>query len=374
MHRVVNYGSFMQAYGLKKTLESMGHEVQFVDYHVEPCRVGEAAAAHPAPSGKDMLKLLVRKVFHFVFPGRKKRLESNVAKAFDDFGRIYSESIEKYLGVTPEFNRLPELDALIIGSDEVFNCMNTDPQVGYSLELFGKDNRAKVLISYAACFGNTTYEKIANSGAADEIASLLRNFNAISVRDRNSGGIIKKLLGAEPSYNLDPALIYSFDAELAQIPPPNLKDYIIVYGYTFRISRGEAASIRNFASKHNKKVIAISGYQHVGEPVVCSPFEALNYFKYADFVFTDTFHGTVFSIKYNRPFAVFVRDSSVHGYGNAEKVMDLLERFSLTSRAVRDLSDLESIAAAAIDFSDSNEFLEAERQRAREYLLASLNN
>lgn len=68
------------------------------------------------------------------------------------------------LGVTEEMNYNPELDCLVIGSDEVFNCIQKNSNVGYSPELFGKDNRAKKLITYAASFGNTTLEKLDRYG------------------------------------------------------------------------------------------------------------------------------------------------------------------------------------------------------------------
>ncbi|MCE2266893.1 hypothetical protein GPX15_05810 [Streptococcus thermophilus] len=85
------------------------------------------------------------------------------------------------------------LDCLIVGSDEVFNCIQKNPNVGYSLELFGKDNNAKRLISYAASFGNTTLDKLQAYAKDREISTYLKRFDAISVRDSNSGEIVKKI-------------------------------------------------------------------------------------------------------------------------------------------------------------------------------------
>ena len=66
------------------------------------------------------------------------------------------------LGITDEMNYNPTVDCLVIGSDEVFNCIQKNSNVGYSPELFGKNNHAKKLITYAASFGNTTLEKLEN--------------------------------------------------------------------------------------------------------------------------------------------------------------------------------------------------------------------
>lgn len=78
------------------------------------------------------------------------------------------------LGITDEMNYNPTLDCLVIGSDEVFNCIQKNSNVGYSPELFGKDNRAKKLLTYAASFGNTTLEKLKKYKKADEVGFFLK--------------------------------------------------------------------------------------------------------------------------------------------------------------------------------------------------------
>ena len=82
--------------------------------------------------------------------------------------------------------------------------------MGYSPELFGKNNHAKKLITYAASFGNTTLEKLEKYKKANEVGALLKKFDAISVRDANSGTIVEQLTGKEPVYNLDPVLTYDY--------------------------------------------------------------------------------------------------------------------------------------------------------------------
>ena len=95
------------------------------------------------------------------------------------------------LGIADEMNYNPTVDCLVIGSDEVFNCIQKNSNVGYSPELFGKNNHAKKLITYAASFGNTTLEKLEKYKKANEVGALLKKFDAISVRDANSGTIVE---------------------------------------------------------------------------------------------------------------------------------------------------------------------------------------
>ena len=240
MQRISNYGSFLQAYALKQLIEKMGHSVEFVDYHVEAPVVKDNA---------DYKNKYIRKIqkgvetLHYNAPLSHKLA---YIKYKQSFNRMYIPM----LGVTDAMNYNPELDCLIIGSDEVFNCIQKNSNVGYSLELFGKDNRAKKLITYAASFGNTTLEKLNRYGKKNEIGNLLKKFDAISVRDTNSGSIVKSLTGRTPSYHLDPVLIYDYMHCCDRISRvPTQEKYLILYAYSGRISAREADWISEYAKK-----------------------------------------------------------------------------------------------------------------------------
>lgn len=146
-------------------------------------------------------------------------------------------------------NYNPTVDCLVIGSDEVFNCIQKNSNVGYSLELFGKNNHAKKLITYAASFGNTTLEKLEKYKKANEVGALLKKFDAISVRDANSGTIVEQLTGKEPVYNLDPVLTYDYMNCCDKIPQVQTNEkYLILYAYAGRISNDEADWIAAYIS------------------------------------------------------------------------------------------------------------------------------
>lgn len=373
MQRVINYGSFLQAYRLKKTIEKLGHSVEFTDFHVEPCLIRKDAGIPLHIKLKSRLKQLIRKAGHAVFYKSYKKNKANEYESYIKLKGEIKSSCKNFLEIDENKNYLSKADVLVIGSDEVFNCLNTDSGVGYSMELFGKNSRADRIISYAVSFGNTTYERVCESGVKDEISDLLKKFDAISVRDKNSLNIISKLINHEPCYHIDPVLLYSFSKELDVIPAPQIKNYILVYAYPYRISKAEGKNIKNFAKKHNKKIISLLGNQSFcNEHITCSPFEALNYFKNAEYVVTDTFHGAVMSVKYNKNFAVFVRSSKENQYGNEEKIFDLLERFSLTSRIVRRKNEMSGILESDIDYTGVNIVLKKEINSSEEYLRSLL--
>ena len=364
MQRIANYGSFLQAYALKQLIEELDCKVEFVDYHVGPPVISENA---------DSKNKFVRKL--------KKGLETFQYQApmahklaFIRYKQSFAKKYMPFLGITDEMNFNPTLDCLVIGSDEVFNCIQKNSNVGYSLELFGKDNHAKKLITYAASFGNTTLEKLEKYKKAGEVGILLKQFDALSVRDKNSGSIVEKLTGKVPIYNLDPVLTYDYMHCSDKIPQIQSNErYLILYAYAGRISNQEADWIATYAKKKNLKVYAIGGIQKCADRFIdCSPFEVLAYFKNAEEVITDTFHGSIFSIITHRPFTTLVRESKGDSYGNEEKLSDLLNRLQLSSQMTMQIEDVENINAQNIDYIKVDELLKAHREVTREYLRTNL--
>lgn len=364
MQRIANYGSFLQAYALKQLLEEQGCKIEFVDYHA-----GQPVAKDGAASRNKFIRKL------------KKGLETIQYKsslshkwAFIQYKRTFASKYMPFLGISNTMNYNPELDCLVIGSDEVFNCIQKNTNVGYSPELFGKNNKAKKLITYAASFGNTTLEKLNQYNKVEEIADLLNAFDAISVRDNNSGKIVKELTGNEPAYHLDPVLIYDYMNSCDKIPKIKIKQkYLILYAYSGRISDKEADWIYSYARKRGLKLYAIGGIQKCADQFVdCSPFEALAYFKNAEEVITDTFHGTVFSVITHRRFTTLVRKSVGSDYGNEEKLTDLLQRLDLIDRMTSNIANAEKILEKPINYILIDSWLENQRKSAKEYLKKQL--
>ena len=360
MQRIANYGSFLQAFALKQLLLQMGDEVEFVDYHVQkPVLTDSSENSGP----------LVRKIIKGM-DALKIRSSFYQKIQFICFKQSFQKKYLPLLGVSKTMDYTPYLDCLIIGSDEVFNCIQKNSNVGYSLELFGENNNAKRLISYAASFGNTTVEKLQKYHKDEEISILLKNFDQISVRDKNSFNIVKKLTGKEPLCHLDPVLIYDYMNSCKLIPKIKVKErFLILYAYSGRITEKEARWISSYAQEKGLKIYAIGGiHQYCDRFINCSPFEVLAYFNNADEVITDTFHGTIFSVITHRKFATIIRKSLEEEYGNEEKLTDLLERLQLDCRIAHKIENIRGINSEDIDYVKVNEIIASERKRALQYL------
>ncbi len=331
MQRVINYGSFLQAFALSSMIKEMGNEVEFVDFEFEKSIVQSHNIQYIAVAEK----------------------EFNIMKE-----KFQNEYLLE-LGVG-ERNLKPQLDTLVIGSDEVFHCMQGYP-IGYSRQLFGYENKANKVISYAASAGTTTLDKIKEAKIDQEIATLLDKFDNISVRDENTKNLVEGLINKKIVQNLDPVLVYDFSNVIKE--KKDLKNYIIVYSYVMRLNDEENEEIKRIAKKFNKKILTIGAYQACSDiHITVHPFELLGYFKNADYVITDTFHGTIFATKFNKQFATIIRES------NRQKLEDLLNKLDLNDRKVNKLDELEEILLKPKCFSNTNKILQNERNRTLSYL------
>lgn len=350
MQQVKNYGSFLQAFSLKCSIEAMGHTCDFIN--IVPGR--QLDGNRIARFYK--LKLLCKRLrgWHFV-----KRF-----KTIYKFQSRFAKEFLPYLGVKPGVNA-NRYDIVVIGSDEVFNCAQK-AWFGFSPQLFGHGLNAGRVITYAASFGATTSEKLQALGIKDEVARYLKDISSLSVRDKNSFDTVKELTGREPLMNVDPVLIFDY----GEFMPANvgLTDYMIVYTYPGRITdMDEIAAIRRLARSKGLKIVSIGHYFSWCDAVVVpTPFEVLAYFRDAACIVTDTFHGSVFSIKYNKLFCTIVREM------NSNKLISLLRQFGLEGRIASCAADICRIMERQIDYGSVNNMIETEKKRALDYLESEL--
>ncbi len=365
MHRIFNYGSFLQGYALKNLLGSFRQDatVKFIDYRPGRPLVDSQEGS---PNG---LGRIVQKISEY------NKVDASLLDKIRFFNhkRNYARRNFPVLGLPEKPDYDYEVELQVIGSDEVFNCVQANANVGYSPDLFGRGSPARRLISYAGSFGNTTIEKLRRHGLIEKLAEDFSRFDDISVRDENSRSIIHELTGRLPSLNVDPVLAFDYMRECPQIPPQRiLRDpYLVVYGYSGRFSREENDSIRAYARSKGLKVICVGGVQGCCDRFVdCTPFEVLALFRDAESIVTDTFHGTIFSIINEKPFITVIRRSHGGGYGNEEKLHYLLKSLKLEQCGTFDLTraNIHGTLGGNFDYKPTNDLLSSARSGARSYL------
>lgn len=353
MQRVVNFGSFMQAFALKEMIESLGHDVTFLDYKHEP-----------DVANKDNFKLKLLTALRETALWKQQRKLRGIKPGEQEIK--YNKSL-RLLGMSEKRLYRKKADVLVIGSDEVFNCTQPGTNVGYSLELFGKNNRAKKLVSYAASFGNTTIQKLRDYSIDKEISELLNRFDDISVRDNNSYDIVMQLCGISPKIHFDPVLVGNLES--IPIISVEYEKYVAIYGYANRFTEEEGKAIQKFAHSRGLKTVSLYDRQDFCDKNLClSPEEIISYINKAEYVITDTFHGSIFSIIRHKQFVSFCRCKNSIGSTNAEKLEDMLDRVGLSERIVTNLNDMETILDMPINYREVDNIRKAERKRAIEYL------
>lgn len=256
------------------------------------------------------------------------------------------------------------LQHVIIGSDEVF-ALHTGPTPVFWGHALPTDN----VFSYAGSFGPTNIEDVYNLNCDSLVRSGFQRMSGISVRDQNSKDIIRSITGMEVTVVVDPVLLYGYSDEIRGLSRPINDKYLIVYAYDKRMNNAkEVEAIKEFA--HQKGLTIVSpGFYHkwVDKNINVDPIELLGWFKHAEYVITDTFHGSVMSLITNRPFSVMVRD-------NGNKVINLLREYNLENRVVKELkSDLLIHYDSAIDYVTTNEIIKDKRRTSMHYLKERLS-
>ena len=357
MQKVINYGSFLQAYAMKQLLLLNGADkVYFID--IKPGRpLPGFEWPHSISKPKKLKNIctyicngsLFSKIKDVIF---EKRLKKNIVKNFDILG-LDKEDSGYY-------------DSVVIGSDEVFNCCQKTPWQ-YTLQLYGEISNVKNIISYAGSFGHTTYSQLLELGIDKEIGATMRKMNSVSVRDQNSYDIVRLITGVKPEIHLDPVLIYGFKNEINKKVFNVDYDYMIVYSYMGRINNQEEINqIISFANSHNLRLISIfCRYDWCYKAIIPhTPLDIFPWFKEAKYVITDTFHGSVFSIITNRLFCTLIRDN------NKQKIEYLLSKFHLTDRIIYNIEkdNIFDVLEKNIDYNFVNEVLLKERKMSFDYL------
>lgn len=317
----VNYGSFLQAFCLQEAIKELGHEVKFIK-------------TSSLKYEKWRIKCL------FTYNIKKIPYKYKFAKGF-----FYSWN---KLNITRKRNGY---DLVIIGSDEMWQVKNLTFKP--LKEFFGCNIGANKIITYAICCNDTTTE---DTKKFPFIQEGINKISSISVRDKATYDAYKPLTSKEFVYSLDPTFLV--DLEKFEIEN-NRHDYILVYTYGFTEER--IRKTVEFAKKKNKRLISVAQkFDWCDESIAASPFEFLGLIKNADYVITDTFHGTILSISYNKEFISFA--------SHKRKVLKTLEQFDLMNRNGETVEELEIIAQNTIDYKKVNENINQGRIESIDYL------
>ncbi len=354
-HRANNYGAVLQAYGLQQYLNNIGHQAYIIDYApnylIEDKRIFRIRSVFTCES----IKLLIREIL--VCP---KRLKKNISF------NLFRKRKLRLISYKSIYNRDSRIDVYIIGSDQVWNPMITRGLDSIFMGSVIRDSTAR-LVSYAASVGD-----IKNLDTIDKeiFFSRLSNFNEISVRESTLAKFINDGLNCKlATCVLDPVLLAGrevFDglAKRNSIRQP----YLLIFGLEHN---DVAISIaEKIASKMGLAIIEISTYTESlksNYEKVASPQRFITYLKYADYVVTTSFHGTVFSILYEKDFLYVDND-----FSKAKRVKELLDSLGLDDRIVDSLDKLDFVSNT--NYKKVGEIYSKYRRESAKFINKALNS
>lgn len=308
-----NYGNRLQNLALQTILHDK------LDAEVDNLTFYNRDFYEETKNSRPVLARFIRKIIHFRRSIARKKQIKIKNKIFTDF----KERNFNFVDVNSENADTirNSYDFFVIGSDQVWNPIFT----GKDNAMFAMFVPAEKVISYAASFG---ISRIPDQ-FVEYTRSGLKNISKISVREQDGITIVKNLIGAEAELVLDPTMLltrseWSEAASNALLDFSISKPYVVVYVLGI-MDKTKKNAIRDFANHHNFEIHTIMGDFFDKSAVVPDPLGFIKLIEHAQFVFTDSFHATVFSILMNTPFKVFSRDN---GEMNS-RILTLLENVKL---------------------------------------------
>lgn len=357
-YHIHHYGALLQAYATKRAVESLGSECEIIDYYVNqnnelfrpPAGVGAAAAD-------------VHTALHYgPLKARYDRFETFEKKYLARTDRRYASLEELKAAALP-------YDVILSGSDQIWNP-RIFPDGHFDPVFFGEfsDRRR---IAYAPSFGIPHIPE----SMEDELRGYLSRFSHLSVRERQGQKIVREITGTEAPVVLDPTLLLNREQWGAIAAEPRQPGgYILCYC----ISNPGALTpyIHKLQAATGLPVVQLCGIRRRVHPraecvLDAGPAEFLGLFRHAAYVCTNSFHGTVFSVQFQKPFFTSVAPAEMAA-PETSRTFSLLQTLGLTDRVVGkgDTAALDS----PVDWAAVNRHLETERGKSLAYLRAALEN
>ena len=319
----VSYGATLQMVALQQTVSRLGHQVEVINYHNPYMK----AEKHTQKSHHNPLKFAVQRRLRPV-------LHRRLYASFRDFERRWANAYPAR--PFTDRARLAALgqryDAVICGSDQVWYPRITNGDLSYFLDFCTEGTRR---VAYAPSFGAETFSE----EYYRQITPELMRFSALSAREEPGQRLVEQLTGRETALVTDPTwLLTAEDWEKMEKPhPAGCGDYVLYF--VVNQSKELLQRCRDFARQHGLKTVVVGGNpmtaRRNADPMLAyatdiGPEEWLYLVHNARYVFTNSFHGTAFSV-------IFKKDVYVqYPPHNGSRLRQVMESLGLEQRVLRD--------------------------------------
>lgn len=371
-HYSNNYGGVLQAEALYKTIVSLGYQAEIINYiptSYKPQNILRNL-------GKRRILYELKTPLNFFKKIRiMNKYNKNITHKFNEY-RQKNMKLSKQVNEDSLYSILNNYSKIIVGSDQVWNPSQRTSPI-YFLDF--KDKYSGYKYSYAADSTISTIDK----NDKERIENSLSEFKSISVRNEHSKDFVEALLNKTPLIVSDPTLLYDFGSKKDNSVDTleNIKtSYILVYTLGEEIVGTNFEAIRMIKNKYpNYKVYSIKSTSRsfdldtVSDKVFydLDPSEWINLIKNASFMFTDSFHGVLFSLKYQIPFLSYYTEEL-----RASRFIDLSKRYKIDTFIVQNVSEIGKKKSIEFtpDFNDIHEIIDKQNALSIDFLKDNLGN
>lgn len=357
-----NFGTVLQAYALQKILRNKGYEVIDINYKAsKKTKLINWAVNMNSP------KLFIEKF------KEKKALDNNKEILIKRNNKIESFK-RKYLIMTKEYTSPLELkktvgeyDIYICGSDQIWSPVLMNPVFYLN---FVPDKYKK--IAYAPSFGVVSTSRRKEK----KISKMLSEFDKISIREDEGRKFIKKITGKKVPVLLDPTLLLEKNDWEECTSEPIIKDKYI-YCYFLTENKKYLETIKKFAETKKMKVVispTIKGPFNTGfdEYTDVGPSEWLSLIKNAEYVCTDSYHGLIFSLIFNKNVFIFKRFTDESKASQNSRVYTLTRLLGIEDRILDELNLNKMSNFDKIDYLDINEKMKKCSEKSIKWLIDAI--
>lgn len=358
-----NYGGILQAVALSSYLATKGHEVVLIQKSAQPPRGLKASL-------KSVARELLLKI---PLPGlinTPKLLSVRRIRLHRSFIESAFRNISPKVFTTDDLRTYVEregVEAIIVGSDQVWRKRYIDDPYYLSYFLDFVDGKACRKIAYAASFGKDYWE---GTGDSKRIGELLSDFTAVSTREQSGVRICQDTFEYTQAVSvLDPTLLMDQKFYIDKVINGNVsKDYTVngLLTYVLDEDPEKLAIIRAAMNAIGCEVAThLKGFS--SHTRIYTIPEWVASFQRANFVVTDSFHGMLFSIIFEKNFVVIG-----NSHRGMERFTSILSQIGLENRLILRTDDLSKSQFSQIDYSRVNEALRPLKERSFSFLEKTL--
>ena len=340
-----NYGAVLQAYALSCFLSKLGYEPFFVDYREERVSIfrylrNPLASLQKLMSIESPTKALFS-VMGKTMSKQQVQKELQLAEIFDSFRLDYFSVTDRQYSHKMLVDECPEAIAYICGSDAVWAADVYFKSPAYLLDFVPEKVKK---ISYAPSFGKGSLEPY----QVGTFKKCLKTFDAVSVREQSGLEIIRSVAGSDAVRVLDPTFLLEDYKEIIDISTVPEEPYILVYRLSQKtdLSRRTRNLIAELGNGLGIKVVNIAPDSDetldcVFDDMIPTPGQFLGLIKSATYVLTNSFHGAVFSLLFEKNFVCVPRDDAMDKKNL--RMVELLKLVGLSSRFCEKLEDADLV-------------------------------